>query len=474
MSRLRGNPWATLVVLSLGYFMTLLDSTMVTIAIPGMMGSLHAALPQVLWALNGYIITVTVLLITAGRLGDRYGPRRMFVVGVLLFTVASLLCGLATVTGVLVGARVLQGVGAALLMPQSLTLIVASFPRERRGTALGVWGAIGGVASVLGPSLGGLLIDAAGWRWIFLINLPIGVLVVVAGLTIIPDLRTGRQHSLDLIGVGLASVALACFAYTVTNGADQHWGPVVWALLLAAALLGVGFAARQRRRQDRDPLVPFALLRIRSYTVMLGIAAAITGATFAITVVAVLYSQSVLGLSPFRAGVILAPASATSMLVAFYAGRLADRIEGRHILLTGMVVQAAGIVWTALLMTGSVHWTAFLAPMAVIGIGNGCSIAPRTTVAMSEVPAELTGAASGILETVRQAGAMVFTAGVVALTQGLHSVVGGTGPALRAAAVLPVAALAVGAAACLALSPGPGEAAQETESAAQSQPVPSD
>lgn len=152
MIRLRANPWATLVVLSLGYFMTLLDSTIVTIAIPSIIDSMHATLPQVLWALNSYIIAITVLLITAGRLGDRYGPRQVFVAGVLLFTVASLLCGLATVPGVLVAARVLQGAGAALLMPQSVTLIVASFPRERRGTALGVWGAIGGVASVLGPS----------------------------------------------------------------------------------------------------------------------------------------------------------------------------------------------------------------------------------------------------------------------------------------------------------------------------------
>ncbi|WP_052443127.1 DHA2 family efflux MFS transporter permease subunit [Streptacidiphilus neutrinimicus] len=466
MSRLRDNPWATLVVLSLGYFMTLLDSTMVTIAIPGIIGSLHTTLPVALWALNGYIITVTVLLITAGRLGDRYGPRQLFVVGIAFFTVASLLCGLATAPGVLVGARVLQGVGAALLMPQSLTLIVATFPRERRGTALGVWGAIGGVASVLGPSLGGLLIDAVGWRWIFLINLPIGMLVVAAGLTVVPDLRTGRQHRLDVLGVVLASTALGCFAYAVTNGADQHWGPVVWALLVAAALLGVGFAVRQRQRQDRDPLVPFALLRIRSFTVMLGVAAAITGATFGITVLAVLYSQSVLGLSPFRAGLILAPASATSMLVAFYAGRLADRMEGRHILLTGMLVQAAGILWTALLMTGSASWTAFLAPMAVIGVGNGCSIAPRTTVAMREVPQELTGAASGVLETVRQAGALVFTAGVVALAQGLRSVTGGVGPAMRAATLLPIAALVLGAVACLALA---REAAEPTDAAQKAQ-----
>jgi len=468
VNRLRGNPWATLVVLSLGYFMTLLDSTIVTIAIPSIIDSLHATLPQVLWALNSYLIAITVLLITAGRLGDRYGPRQVFVVGVLLFTVASLLCGLATVPAVLVAARVLQGAGAALLMPQSLTLIVASFPRERRGTALGVWGAIGGVASVLGPSLGGLLINVAGWRWIFLVNLPIGVLVVVLGLTVVPDLRTGRRHSLDLPGVGLASLALACFAYAVTNGPDHHWGPLVWALLVAAALFGAGFTVRQRHRQDGDPLLPFALLRIRGYTVTLGIAAAITGATFAITVLAALYFQSVLGLSAFRAGVLLAPASAMSLLVALVAGRLADRVEGRFILLTGMVVQGAGILWTALLMSGPVHWTAFLAPMAVIGMGNGCSIAPRTTVAMRDVPQELTGAASGVLETVRQLGAMAFTAGVVALVQGLRSVTDGSGAAMRAATVLPIAALALGAVACLALP------RERTEPAVRARPVPSD
>src|ERR1700723_4509105 len=188
MRKLHGNPWAVLVLVSLGFFMTLLDLTIVNIAIPNMIDRLHASLDDVLWVINAYALVLAVLVITAGRLGDLFGPRTLFAVGVAVFTVASAACGLAPSAGWLIGFRAVQGLGAAMLMPQTLTIITNTFPAERRGAAFGVWGAVAGVATIAGPTLGGLLVTAFDWRYIFFINIPIGAVVLVLTFIIIPDL----------------------------------------------------------------------------------------------------------------------------------------------------------------------------------------------------------------------------------------------------------------------------------------------
>src|SRR5438105_7419928 len=194
MTKLRGNPWAVLSVVSLGFFMTLLDLTIVNIAIPDMISRLHASLDDVLWVINAYALVLAVLVITAGRLGDLIGPRVMFMYGVALFTVASAACGLAPSPGWLIGFRAVQGLGAAMLMPQTLTIITSTFPPERRGAAFGVWGAVAGVATIAGPTLGGLLVTAFDWRWLFFVNLPAGVAGLSVAPVIIPDLNLVRRH----------------------------------------------------------------------------------------------------------------------------------------------------------------------------------------------------------------------------------------------------------------------------------------
>ena len=188
MAKLRGNPWAVLVVVSLGFFMTLLDLTIVNIAIPDMINRLHASLDGVLWVLNAYALVLAVLVITAGRLGDLIGPRTMFVAGIAVFTVASAACGLAPGAGWLIGFRAVQGLGAAMLMPQTLAIVTMTFPPERRGAAFGIWGAVAGLATIAGPTLGGLLVTAFDWRWIFFVNLPIGIAVLVGDLLHHPGL----------------------------------------------------------------------------------------------------------------------------------------------------------------------------------------------------------------------------------------------------------------------------------------------
>src|SRR6266478_9222057 len=206
--KLHANPWAVLLVVSLGFFMTLLDLTIVNIAFPNLITQLHASLDDVLWVINAYALILAVLVITAGRLGDLIGPRIMFMGGVGVFTAASVACGLAPSPGWLIGFRAVQGLGAAMLMPQTLTIITNTFPPDRRGAAFGVWGAVAGVATIAGPTLGGLLVTAFDWRWIFFVNLPIGAAGFAVTFVIIPDLRPGRRQRLDIMGVTLASAAL--------------------------------------------------------------------------------------------------------------------------------------------------------------------------------------------------------------------------------------------------------------------------
>src|SRR5580704_13618904 len=226
MTKLRGNPWAVLAVLSLGFFMTLLDLTIVNIAIPNMLDRLHASLDDVLWVLNAYALVLAVLVITCGRLGDLLGQRTMFVAGIAVFTIASAACGFAPNPDTLIAFRAVQGLGAAMLMPQTLAMITVIFPAERRGAAFGVWGAVAGAATIAGPTLGGLLITAFDWRWIFFVNVPIGVIVLVVTPLIIPDVRPGRRHRIDIPGVLLASAALLAICYGLVEGQKYDWGTI--------------------------------------------------------------------------------------------------------------------------------------------------------------------------------------------------------------------------------------------------------
>ncbi len=417
MSRWRGNPWAILLTLSLGFFMTLLDLTIVNIAIPNMIDKLHASLDEVLWVLNGYILILAVLLITFGRLGDLRGPRNLFILGVAVFTVASLLCGLSQNPAELIGARVIQGVGAALLMPQTMTLIISTFPPERRGAAMGIWGAVAGLATIAGPTVGGLLVSELDWRWIFFVNLPVGVLVLVMAFTLIPDIRPGRRQRLDWTGVAIASSALFLFTFALTEGQRYHWNAWIWAAMGAAVVVLAGFLLQQRARQHSQPLVPFALFRDRNYTVMSVVSAAVSIGMIGFFLPTTIYFQSVLGYSALKAGLVMCPASLVSMPLAPLAGRLTDRIGGKYILMTGLSLYAIGCAWMVSIAQPDSDWPIFLPPMIVAGLGIGCVFAPMATMAMENVAPPMAGAASGVLNTVRQVGSVIGSAAVGALLQ---------------------------------------------------------
>src|SRR3989440_509363 len=205
MAQARTNPWLVLLVLTTGFFMILLDTTIVNVAIPAMSTGLNTTLDQILWVLNAYILVYAVLLITAGRLGDLYGPKQLFLVGLVLFTLASAACGLAQNPGELIAARVAQGIGGALLTPQTLSVITVIFPPDKRGAAFGIWGAVAGVATVAGPTLGGLIVTHGGWRWIFYVNLPVGIIPLVLAAIVVPTLQLNRRHRLDILGTLLAT-----------------------------------------------------------------------------------------------------------------------------------------------------------------------------------------------------------------------------------------------------------------------------
>jgi EmrB/QacA subfamily drug resistance transporter len=407
------SPWLVLFVLCLGFFMILLDTTIVNIAIPDMIDRLHASLDQILWVINAYILVYAVLLITAGRL---------FMLGLFVFTLASAACGFATTPGQLIAARVAQGLGGALLTPQTMSVITVIFPPQKRGAAFGVWGAVAGVATIAGPTLGGLIVTHWGWSWIFFVNLPVGVLALVLAAIAMPDLKLNRRHRLDVVGTVLATVGLFLLTYALIEGQPHHWGKVwgpvtITQLIVAGAVVLVLFMVQQYVQRDNEPLVPFAIFRDRNFSVMNFVGGALGFGMLGLFLPLVIFLQSVLGMTALEAGLTTAPMSVVSMFVAPVAGRMADRIGGKYILMTGLALFAAGM-WIFLASTHPDSTRLHLLPgILVAGLGMGMTFAPLQTVAMRNIEPRMAGAASGLINTTRQLGSVIGSAAVGALLQ---------------------------------------------------------
>src|SRR6476646_12165432 len=240
MAETRSNPWLVLVVLVTGFFMIMLDTTIVNVAIPAMSAGLNTTLDQILWVLNAYILVYAVLLITAGRLGDLYGQRNLFAIGLAIFTLASALCGFAQDANQLIVARVFQGVGGALLTPQTLAILTSLFPPERRGTAFGIWAGVAGLATLAGPTVGGAIVTYVDWRWIFFVNVPIGIAALIATFLIVPDLRPGRSHGWDIVGVILATSGLFGLVFGLIEGERYNWGEIGSYVITIPEVIGGG------------------------------------------------------------------------------------------------------------------------------------------------------------------------------------------------------------------------------------------
>ncbi|MEU4569528.1 DHA2 family efflux MFS transporter permease subunit [Micromonospora sp. NPDC023956] len=467
-TRLRGNPWAILAVLCLAYFMSQLDIAVLAIAVPDIVRDLDASLDQVVWALSSYLLALAALLITAGRLGDLYGRRRLFLIGVGIFTVFSLAGGLADSPAQLVAARAIQGVGAALFVPQTMALLVEAFPPERRGMALGIRGGVGGSAAVLGPVVGGFLVGSLDWRWVFLVNIPIGVVMLALAAVTIPTTGGRKEHRLDVVGVVLATVFLLLLAFGVSQGARYSWSGGIWAVIAAGLVVFAVFLAQQRRRQHREPLVPFALFRDRNFAVMNVFSVVVSLTVIGLIVVLSVTFQSVLQFGAWRAGLLLMVASIFSVAFDPVAGKLSERVEGRHLLLFGMAATVAGLLWTFTQIRAEAGWAGLVGPMVVIGTGNAFLFTPLATVALHRVRPESAGGAAGVLVTSMQVGSMVGTAVTGALLQGGSGTVPTVGT-VRDVLLLLVGTAALGALVCLAVerSAGPDAAAPAEVSPAQ-------
>jgi EmrB/QacA subfamily drug resistance transporter len=414
-------PWLALGVLALGLFMTLLDLTIVNVAIPSIVDDLHASLDQILWVLNGYSLFYAVLLITSGRLGDIFGPRNMFAAGVVVFTIASAFSGLAHDPLQLILSRGAQGFGAAMLAPQGLPIMTTIFPPEKRGAVFAIYGSLAGLAVLLGPVVGGFIVTHFGWRWIFYVNIPIGVLTFVSALAIVPDLRPGRRHRLDLGGVVLASLGLLGVIFGLIEGQRYDWG-TVWAWITIPEIIGAGvlvlatFVLVQWRRQDKEPLLPFVVFKDRNYTVMTLVMLAMGFAIVGVFLPMTIYYQSVLGLSAFAAGLAIAPQPLAMVLMSGGAAALANRYA-KYLLIAGLSLFAIGIAyiaWTA--QVTSNRWS-FVPGLVIAGIGMSGIWTPVYSLATRDLKPQVAGVASGVISTVQELGAVIGSAAIGALLQ---------------------------------------------------------
>jgi len=407
------NPWIALWALCLGFFMILLDMTIVAVANPAIMTALHTDVNSVVWVTSAYLLAYAAPLLITGRLGDRFGPRNVYLVGLSIFTLASLWCGLSGSVDMLIGARAVQGLGAALMTPQTMAVITRIFPPERRGAAMGAWGAVAGVASLVGPILGGVLVDGLGWEWIFFVNVPVGILAFVLALRFVPELET-HGHQFDIPGVVLSALGMFLLVFGIQEGSSYDWSARIWLMIGAGvAILGVFVVYQSRNR--REPLLPLGLFRDRNFSLS-NVAISAMGATVtALMLPSFFYLQAVRELSPTKSALVFAPMAVITGVLAPFVGRLVDRVHPRYIPTVGFALFAIALVWLSRLMTVDTPIWQIMLPAVLMGLGSACIWAPLAATATHTLPMEQAGAGAGVYNTTRQIGSVLGSAGVGAL-----------------------------------------------------------
>ena len=379
---------------STAYFMVVLDALVVITALPQMQRDLHAGLVSLQWTVNAYGIAFAAGIISAAALGDRFGRKRVFNLGLALFTLSSAACALAPTIGELVVARTVQGLGAAVVLPLSLTILTTAFPAERRGLIVGIYGGLAGLAVAAGPIVGGVVAERLDWHWIFWLNVPIGLVALALGVRLLPESH-GAQERLDLAGVALVSGGVVALVWALVRANDVGWSsPEILATLAAGAVLLVAFVGRERAA--RVPMVPLRMFRSRAFAVGNLTMFLMSGATFSAAFLITQEFQFARGYSPIATGVRLLPFFATPMVVSPIAGALSDRIGRRPIMLTGLGLQAVGYAWVATRGSLGTSWVELVLALLVAGVGISMALPTVPTAVLNAVPPAQLGKASGI------------------------------------------------------------------------------
>ena len=374
----------TFVITSVALFMVVLDNLVVSTALPVIRTDLGATIEELEWTVNAYTLTFAVFLLTGAALGDRFGRRRMFIVGLALFTGASAAAALAPSMDALIAARAVQGIGGAIVTPLTLTMLSAAFPAEKRGLALGAWSGIAGLAVAAGPLVGGAVVEGIAWQWIFWLNVPIGL--VALPLARMLDESHGPDRSLDLAGLALASAGLFGLVWGLVNGNADGWGsPLIVGSLVAGALLLAAFVAWEAR--VKEPMLPLRFFRDRAFSAANGASLAMYFGMFGSIFLLSQFFQTAQGYSPFEAGLRVLPWTAMPMLVAPIAGALSDRIGGRPFLAGGLALQAIGLAWIAAVSEPDIGYSSLVGPFIVSGIGMGMFFAPVANIVLTAVGA---------------------------------------------------------------------------------------
>ncbi|MDX2968854.1 DHA2 family efflux MFS transporter permease subunit [Kribbella solani] len=383
-------------------FMVTLDNLVVTNALPVIKSELNASLGDLAWFVNAYTLSFAALLLTAAAIGDRLGRRRMFLAGIALFTLASAACALATESWMLIASRAVQGVGAAAVMPLSLTLLAGAVPEKLRSAAIGIWGGISGLGVAVGPVVGGAVVDGLNWQWIFWLNVPVGVVAVLLAARVLTESK-GTAKKLDLVGLVLAAGGVLSIVWGVIHGADDGWTSAgVLGTLVAGVVLLAAFIGWERR--TAAPMLPLRLFSVRSFSVVNVVSFTFAVGVFGSVFLLAQFFQVVQGYSPYQSGVRTLPWTAAPLVVAPIAGLIVDRVGARTLITAGQVLLAVALGWIALITSPTMHYADLVVPFVLAGVGMGLTFAPGASVVMGSAADADRGVASGTNNTIREVG----------------------------------------------------------------------